>query len=140
MNDSIEKILYLGAGVLLLGMAFVFFFSNYNLLQEYIEKNNKVMIEDKTVIISEGNDGYPITGVEVIHQVIDAKKRKERGGLFDLYSGSISSPHLTPAEIWVSGENTDHIEVTEIHNASFYVVKFEKDTSGNIIRIHYTLQ
>ncbi|MGI6085576.1 MAG: hypothetical protein ACOYIF_09045 [Acetivibrionales bacterium] len=140
MNSNIEKILYIGTGVLLLVMAFTFFFSNYNLYQEYIEKNNKVMSEDKTVTISEGNEDFPIAGAEVIHQVINAKKSQDREDVFDLYSGSALSTHLKAAEIWVSGKNANYMEVSEINEASFYVVKLEKDTSGNIIGIHYTLQ
>ena len=38
MSGNIEKILYLGLAVVLLGMAFTFFFSGYNNYRDYITK------------------------------------------------------------------------------------------------------
>lgn len=76
MNGNIEKILYIGVGVLLLGVAFMFFFSGYNLCKNYVEKNNEILSEDRMVTISKGKDNFEIRGAEVIHQVIQAKKTR----------------------------------------------------------------
>ncbi|NLE25621.1 MAG: hypothetical protein GX625_09820 [Clostridiaceae bacterium] len=139
MSSNIEKILYIGLAVLLLGIAFSFFFLSYNNYQDHITKSNAVLNEDRMAAASEGEGKSEIKGSEVIHQVLEAKRLDNNSKLMEVYSDSISS-HQSHAEIWVSGENAVDIEMSDIDNAAFYNVEFEKDHSGRIIKIHYTLR
>ncbi len=138
MNANIEKILYLGVGVLLLGIAFVFFFSGYNRCRGYIEKNNAILSEDRIVTVIEGKGNFEIRGTEVIHQVLQAKKLQESNKLLELYSDALI-PYQSFAEIWVSGKSADDIKISDIDAASSYGVEFKKDNYGRIIKIQYTL-
>jgi hypothetical protein len=139
MNGNIEKILYIGVGVLLLGVAFMFFFSGYNLCKNYVEKNNEILSEDRMVTISKGKDNFEIRGAEVIHQVIQAKKLEEQKRLSELYSDSIVS-YQSSAQIWISGRNTEEIKTSDIDEDSFYDVEIKKDFFGRITEIKYNLR
>ncbi len=141
MSSNIEKILYIGLAVLLLAIAFTFFFSCYNNYQDYIKKSNAILNEDKIVATSEGKEKQPgIKGTEITHQVLEVKRQERNSDLFGLYSDSIVSSHQCHTEIWVSGRNATDIEISDIENHSFYTIKFEKDYSGQIIKIQYTLR
>ena len=140
MSSNIEKILYIGLAVLLLGIAFTFFFSGYNNYQDHITKSNAVLNEDRMAAPSEGEGKSEIRGSEVIHQVLEAKRLENNSKLTEVYSDSIESTQQSHAEIWVSGENAVDIEMSDIDNAAFYSVEFEKDHSGQIIKIQYTLR
>jgi hypothetical protein len=140
MNSKIERLLYTGVGVLLLVIAFVFFFDSYNMFQDYIKKHNTVLGEDKTVMLIEGKACSQITGSEVIHQILQAKEREENDNPYNLYSGSISSSSPYSAEILISGTDAMDIDISQIHAESFYDVEIEKDCSGKIKRIQYTLR
>lgn len=140
MSSNIEKILYIGLAVLLLGIAFTFFFSSYNNYQDHITKSNVVLNDDRMAEASEGEGKSEIRGSEVIHQVLEAKRLENNSKLREVYSDPIESSQQSHAEIWVSGENAVYIETSDIDNAAFYNVEFEKDHSGQIIKIHYTLR
>lgn len=139
MNGNIEKILYIGVGVLLLGVAFMFFFSGYNLCKDYVGKNNEILSEDRMVTISERRDDFEIRGAEVIHQVIQAKKLEEKKRLLELYSDSIVS-YQSCAQIWVSGRSAEEINTSDIDEDSFYDIEIKKDFFGRITEIKYNLR
>ncbi len=140
MSSNIEKILYIGLAVLLLGIAFVFFFSGYNNYQSYITKSNVIISEDRMAASSGGEGKSEIKGPEVIHQVLEAKRLENNSKLLEVYTDSIESSQQSHAEIWVSGENAKDIETSDIDNAAFYSVECEKDHSGQITKIQYTLR
>ena len=62
MSGNIERILYLGLAVVLLGLALTFFFSDYNNYRDYIAKSNAILNEDRMVAVAEGKGKYPIKG------------------------------------------------------------------------------
>ncbi|HHU90220.1 MAG TPA: hypothetical protein GXZ22_04065 [Clostridiaceae bacterium] len=140
MSGNIEKILYLGLAVVLLGMAFTFFFSGYNNYRDYITKSNIIINDDRMVAITEGKDKSVINGTEVIHQVLEFQKLEQNNQLLDFYSDLTESPYQSQAEIWVSGIYAIDIKTSDVDAASLYGIVFEKDNSGQIIKVQYSLK
>lgn len=88
----------------------------------------------------EGEGASEIRGSEVIHQVLEAKRLEKNSKMLDIYSDQIVSSHQSHAEIWVLEENAIDMEIADIDKAAFYSVEFEKDYSGRILKIQYTLR
>lgn len=139
MNENIERILYIGFAVVLLGIAFSFFFANYNSYRGYAAKGSTVLNEDRIVVVSEGEIKDEVKGTEVVHQVLEVKRLEEYSELFDFYSDSIVLSSRNYSQIWVSGINAIDIDTLDIECASYYSVEYEKDYSGQIIKTQYTL-
>lgn len=140
MSSNIEKLLYIGLAVLLLGIAFTFFFSCYNSYRDYIARSNLIINEDRTTSVFEGEEKPGIKGAEIIHQVLELKRQERNSELLGLYSEPIVSPHQYHAQMWISGRNATGIEISDIEYHSFYSVNVEKDCLGQIIKIQYTLR
>jgi len=140
MSGNIERMLYLGLAVVLLGLAFTFFFSDYNNFQDYIAKSSAIINEDRMVTITEGKGKYPIKGTEVIHQLLETRKLEKNSEVLSLYSDSIESLYQSHAEIWVCGRDASNVETSDVNHASFYDIEFDKDDLGLIIKVKYTLR
>lgn len=140
MSGNVDRILYLGLAVVLLGLAFTFFFSNYNNYRDYIAKSNAAINSDRMVSNAEEKGNYAIKGTEVIHQVLETKRLEKNIELLGVYSDSIISSYQSHAGIWVSGIDAANVETSDLNHASFYDIKFEKDDSGRIVKVQYTLR
>ncbi len=137
MNQNIEKILYLGAGLLLFALALTAFFSYYDHYQDYIHQGEKFMLEDTSIYISEESVPLEAIGPEVLHQVLEKRKRDETTRLYSHY-GSMSTPSgIVCPEILVEGVKAMDLDLSLFNqDQSFYVV-YEIDPSGEITLIHY---
>ena len=140
MSGNIERILYLGLAVVLLGLALTFFFSDYNNYRDYIAKSNAILNEDRMVAIAEGKGKYPIKGTEVIHQLLETKRLERNNEVLSMYSDSIESLYQSHAEIWVCGKDAASVDISDVNHASFYDIEFDKDDSGRIVKVKYTLR
>ncbi len=140
MSGNIERILYLGLAVVLLGLALTFFFSDYNNYRDYIAKSNAILNEDRMVAVAERNGKYPIKGTEVIHQLLETKRLERNNEVLSMYSDSIESLYQSHAEIWVCGKDAASVDISDVNHASFYDIEFDKDDSGRIVKVKYTLR
>ena len=140
MSGNIERILYLGLAVVLLGLALTFFFSDYNNYRDYIAKSNAILNEDRMVAVAEGKGKYQIKGTEVIHQLLETKRLERNNEVLSMYSDSIESLYQSHAEIWVCGKDAASVDISDVNHASFYDIEFDKDDSGRIVKVKYTLR
>lgn len=140
MNTNIEKALYLGVGVLLLALAFTFFFSSYRQHRAYIGESLRIINEDRIVTISEENVDSYISGYELIHLILEEKKRTEEGMLSHFYSDDSVNPYKNNSYLWVSGKMAFDMDLSQIDPAMFYVASYEKDSWGKVNKVHYTVR
>ena len=140
MSGNLERILYLGLAVVLLGLAFTFFFSGYNNFRDYITQSSEIINDDRMVTVTEGKEKYPIKGTEVIHQLLETKRLEKNSEVLSLYSDSIESSNQGHVEIWVSGKDASDVETSEVNHFSYYDIEFEKHNSGRIVKVKYTLR
>lgn len=137
MNSSIEKILSISIGVLLITIAFTTFFSSYNQHLDYINQSMEILDEDMIVGISEGKVHSRLTGNEVIHRVIEAKSHQETLELQALYGVGDVIPFESAPKIYIDGKSAEFVELNEIDPAGYYHVYYEADSHGNITKINY---
>lgn len=137
MSQNIEKILYMGMGLLLCALALTASFSYYDNYQSYIYQGEQHMTEDKMVVFLETETSNHITGSEVLYQVLESKKQKEMNEFSDIYGSSLDLEKMSPAEVWVEGEKATNIDLSTIDLERSYSVDYEENPFGKIIVIRY---
>lgn len=127
---------------MLLVLAFAAFFSGYNLYENYEKESLLNSKKDRVVSISEEESYTYASGYEVIHLILEEQKRADYEELSQYYSNTSSTADLyeNSCEFWISGKTALKTDTAKLDTSALYIVSYEKDTSGNIIKAHYSLK
>lgn len=150
MNQNLEKMLYLGTGLLLCLVSLNLFFNHYEVFQSYISSREHQVQEDKLVSLEQDSIDRGISYEEVIFMVLEAKKQKEASELSGLYA---STPYLydpvstTPGavstgtpfpEIRVNGVKAEELDLQTLKSDMVFQCSYQTDAQGRIIVLSYT--